>query len=138
MEDTELIRVKSYSKVWRIERFLYAVGGRNLPFPVAIKAIMYFIAFTFILKLNIPPFNWVPFRDQLIYSYGVPAGLAYFFSKQLLDGKNPLLWLKSITIHFIRWVTGYNTLNRYKRVPKSEKAQYTNRIAYRVVYQIEE
>lgn len=132
MEEKNRVVLPSYSKVWRIERMLYSIGKRRIP-PISIKTILYFFFFFMIFSVNIPIIRIIPYRRTIL-----PAGLAYLCSKKLLDGKNPIAWLKSNLIHLLRSVIGSNSVNRYKKIGRSHKARYTTKISYRAVQIIDE
>ncbi len=130
MEDNESINLKTYSKVWKIEHLIYNIGGKDLPQPVAIKTALYFIAF-FIIIQAIPGLDFI--LSGVVKKCLAAGALAYLFSKKLLDGKNPIFWLKSNIIHFIRWIMGANHLNRYKEIKKDFRAKYGTRVTYRTI-----
>lgn len=125
--------LKSYSKVWRIERMFYEIGGVNLPFPVAFNALIYYIVFVFLIYVlrGVVIINKIPPLYKYLF---IPGGLAYLFNSKLLDGKNPIGFLKSILIHYYVIFFKGSKVVRYKYIKaRKEKAKYTNKISYRIL-----
>ncbi|MFV0518351.1 MAG: TcpE family conjugal transfer membrane protein [Aminipila sp.] len=81
--------LRSYRKVWKFERKLYAIDDIKLPIPINPDEAVYFALGIFITigLLKILPFlNAIPF----IVRYMVfPYGLMKFLTKKKFDGKLP-------------------------------------------------
>lgn len=133
--DNEVRILKSYSKVWKIERMFYQVGGFNLPNPVALNTLLYFAGFAALIFLarNFPLVSLIPGFYKYI---AIPGVLAWACNNKLLDGKNPLAFIISIIKHYVVINSYGKRINRYKFVKNSGKAKYANKISYRVVEKI--
>lgn len=132
MDQHETKILRSYSKVWKIERVFYQFGEWNLPNPIALNTVIYFTVFFFLMfflsKIQIIG------NISGIYRYAViPGVLAWTCNNKMLDGKNPLGFIKSILMHCVgNWFVG-SRLNRYKYIKSKDKARYTTRITYRTI-----
>lgn len=134
--DRETKILKSYSKVWKIERTFYQIGGFNLPSPVALNTIIYFLVFAIVMFLarNMLIISLIP--DAFKYLF-IPGGIAWLCSNKLLDGKNPLSFVLSIVTHYLTiLVKGYR-INRYKYIDSKGTAKYTTKISYRILTKLE-
>lgn len=124
--------LKSYSKVWKIERVFYQVGGFTLPNPIALNTFLYFMVFELILFLtrNVVLLNLIPGAVRYLI---IPGGLAWLCNNKLLDGKNPISFVLSIFVHYTNILSRGGHINRYKYI-KSRKgiAKYSTNISYRI------
>lgn len=130
--NNEVRILKSYSKVWKIERVFYQIGGVNLPNPVALNTLLYFLVFEVLMYLlkNFPIISLLPGYLKHLF---IPGGLAWLCNNKLLDGKNPFSFVKTIVVHYAV-VFMYGThINRYKYVNEKGTAKYTNKISYRTI-----
>lgn len=90
MDEEKKITLYSYSKVWRVEKKIYAFGNIILPCPIGIYDLLYFIIFAFIMTIFgnlIPIITEVPIIIRLVI---VPYFAGRFVQKKKLDGKNPI------------------------------------------------
>ena len=96
-------KIKSYSSVWKFEKYLSSVGDLPLPIPVTFVQIAWFAGTFFAILFvfsKIPPLSYC---NNVLFEYGViPGGIAWFMSKKTFDGKRPYSWLKSFFLYFLR------------------------------------
>lgn len=95
------VTLYSYSKVWNVEKKVYALFDVILPAPINPYTIIVFI-FVLIgfmgLERLIPAFTKIP----VILRYMVlPYLSAQYLMKKKLDGKNPLKYLMGIILYLI-------------------------------------
>ncbi len=83
------IILRTYNKMWKFERKLYAIDDIKLPVPINQDEIIY-LAIGFLITLLIlkvlPFLNAVPFIVRYI---ALPYGLMKFLTKKKFDGKLP-------------------------------------------------
>ncbi|MEN1969624.1 conjugal transfer protein [Lentibacillus sp. N15] len=95
-------KLKSYSRIWNVEKVIYAINDFHLPFPVTFNQMVWFILslFTVMLLGNLPPFSFI---DGVLLKYvGIPVGLTWFMSQKTFDGKKPYGFLKSVLTYLFR------------------------------------
>ncbi|MFS0728378.1 conjugal transfer protein [Paenibacillus sp. 1P07SE] len=121
-------RMRTYTSVWKIPKMLYGIQDIALPFPVSYRQIGFFfggVAFMWILN-KFPPFNMI--NLWMVEYIGIPGLLAWFFTKQLLDGKAPHRFI-------VRWVLfklAPHDHNRYKETVHPKKPHvYSSPVGYR-------
>lgn len=99
----ELMRkLKSYTRIWSVEKVIYAINDFRLPFPVTFNQMSWFVlSLLFVMLLgNIPPLSLI---DGALLKYvGVPVGLTWFMSKKTFDGKKPYSFLKAMLTYLFR------------------------------------
>ena len=89
-------RIRSFTGIWRVQKILYAVGDKSLPFPLPFAWIAWFVV-TFVVMLL--------FGGALsgLWRYGViPAGVATVMGRLTFEGKRPDRFLKSVISHSLR------------------------------------
>ena len=127
------ILLKSYSKVWKIERILYNLGGWNLPSPLALNTLIYWVGFAILMKFV----GMLPLIGQIspMYRYLlIPGALAWFFNNKLLDGKNPFAFMRSILIHIFVITTKGHIISKFRYIkPKNTKVIFTSKISSRII-----
>lgn len=92
--------IYSYTKVWKIEKKIYAFSNFKLPVPINPNDLLYFgvtATSIFILGKVIPIATAIPPVLRFIF---VPYGAMSFFRKKKLDGKNPILYF----VGYIRYI----------------------------------
>lgn len=81
--------LRTYGKMWKFERKIYAIGDIRMPVPVNPDEAVYFVAgilLTIGLAKILPFVNSIPF----IVRYGaIPYGIMKFMTKKKFDGKLP-------------------------------------------------
>ena len=95
-------KLKSYSRIWNVEKVIYAINDFHLPFPVTFNQMVWFILslFTVMLLGNLPPLSFI---DGVLLKYvGIPVGLTWFMSQKTFDGKKPYGFLKSVLTYLFR------------------------------------
>lgn len=93
MNEKEGLTIYSYSKVWKIEKKIYAIQNIVLPVPIAPYSILYFVLTLLIFTLlsNFLPFlKHVPFVFRFLV---IPFGITTFLEKIKFDGKSPIKYL---------------------------------------------
>ncbi|PTM52183.1 TcpE family conjugal transfer membrane protein [Desmospora activa] len=125
-----------YDSVFKIDKTVYSIQGVRLLFPVSYRQAGFFVGtLAVMLILNaIPATRWALDATWVLDSYlakfiGVPALVAWYFTKKTLDGKAPhrFLW---------RWLEYRFSPRRYRRYqemerPSKGKWQYEGVIGYR-------
>lgn len=108
-------QLRVYNQVFRIEKTVYSIQGVSLPLPVSYRQMAFFTgALVVMVVLNkFPPLSW--FDYFLVKFVGIPAIVAWFFTRKTLDGKAPhrfiLRWLEH------RW-SGHH-FARYQEIGQS-------------------
>lgn len=92
--DNGKVILRTYNRIWKYERKIYALDNVRLPIPINPGEAVYFIIglFITIFLLKILTFlNVIPFI--LRYTL-LPYGLMKFLTKKKFDGKLPHMFLK--------------------------------------------
>lgn len=95
-------KLKSYTRIWSVEKVIYAINDFRLPFPVTFNQMTWFVLSLFVVILlgNFPPFSLI---DGALLKYvGFPVLLTWFMSKKSFDGKKPYGFLKSVVTYYLR------------------------------------
>lgn len=95
-------KLKSYTRIWSVEKVIYAINDFRLPFPVTFNQMTWFVLSLLAVMLlgNLPPFSLI--EGALLKYVGVPVGITWFMSKKSFDGKKPYGFLKSVVTYFLR------------------------------------
>lgn len=100
--------VKSYNNVWRISRTFYTIGGFDLPMPVSLNFMLYFM-------LSIVPMHMFGgLLPSFIRYLLIPGGIAWIFDQRMLDGKNPFQFARSVVIHYYLVLFKGYKINRFR------------------------
>ncbi|GAA0316373.1 conjugal transfer protein [Oceanobacillus oncorhynchi subsp. oncorhynchi] len=95
-------KLKSYTRIWSVEKVIYAINDFRLPFPVTFNQMTWFVLSLLVVMLlgNVPPLSLI---DGALLKYvGIPVALTWFMSKKSFDGKKPYGFLKSVLTYWIR------------------------------------
>lgn len=95
-------KLKSYTRIWSVDKVIYAINDFRLPFPVTFNQMTWFVISLLAVMLlgNIPPLSLI---DGALLKYvGVPLALTWFMSKKSFDGKKPYGFLKSVMGFYTR------------------------------------
>ncbi|MGO3170116.1 MAG: conjugal transfer protein [Bavariicoccus seileri] len=95
-------KLKSYTRIWSVEKVIYAINDFRLPFPVTFNQMTWFVLSLLVVMLlgNLPPLSLI---DGALLKYvGVPLLLTWFMSKKSFDGKKPYGFLKSVVTYYFR------------------------------------
>jgi hypothetical protein len=105
------VRIRTYRQVWLQEKVIYQVERVRLPFPISLRQASLFALFAVSLGLlgSIVPGLLPPLLRYLL----LPGALTWFLTRSRLDGKPPLLWLRS----FLRFLCAPKRLRRLDPVP---------------------
>lgn len=122
--------LRTYNSVWKVEKVLYGIQDIPLPIPVSYRQGGIFVGGVVLVWIlnHFPPLSLIHFN--LIEYIAIPGFAAWFFTKQLLDGKAPhrFIW---------RWVQFHlssHKFNRYKDISiNKKKYRYENKISYRTL-----
>jgi hypothetical protein len=94
-------KIKSYSKIWNLDRVFYSVGDVKLPMPIsgnfAIWSTILFVIMATFGKLLSP---LIP--NKAVRIVVIPIAVAWIMSKKTFDGKKPLSFLKSVIAYWFR------------------------------------
>lgn len=95
-------RIRSYRRVWRLERQIHALPlqpGRSarLPFPIPLRGVVYFAATVLTVTIldNLPAIGLL--LDRLTFSTRyvmVPGLVAFFAAKTTIDGRRSHAFLR--------------------------------------------
>lgn len=115
------VTLYSYTKVWRVEKKIYAVQNFTLPVPIDPWQLVYFgvtwIVCSLIFGL-IPGFAQIP---VIIRSIIVPYATSKFLMTKKLDGKNPLRFFMGIIIFLFteqgKSFERFNSVSEQKIIP---------------------
>lgn len=81
--------LRTYGKMWKFERKIYAIGDIKMPVPVNPDEAVYFVAGVLMivgLAKIVPIVNSIPFIVKYV---AIPYGLMKFMTKKKFDGKLP-------------------------------------------------
>ena len=81
--------LRTYNKMWKFERKIYAIDDLKLPIPINPDEVVYFVIgllITIAILKVLPFLNAVPF---IVRYLAVPYGLMKFLTKKKFDGKLP-------------------------------------------------
>lgn len=95
-------KLKSYTRIWSVEKVIYAINDFRLPFPITFNQMTWFVLSLLAVMLlgNVPPLSLI---DGALLKYvGIPVALTWFMSKKSFDGKKPYGFLKSVLTYWIR------------------------------------
>lgn len=95
-------KLKSYTRIWSVEKVIYAINDFRLPFPVTFNQMTWFVLSLLVVMLlgNLPPLSLI---DGALLKYvGIPVALTWFMSKKSFDGKKPYGFLKSVVTYYFR------------------------------------
>ncbi|SEN55280.1 TcpE family conjugal transfer membrane protein [Lihuaxuella thermophila] len=123
-------QIRVYNQVFRIEKTVYSIQGVNLPLPVSYRQLAFFVG-TLVLMVvlnKFPPISWVDYF--LIKFVGIPAVVAWFFTRKTLDGKAPHRFILRYVEHFF----SPHHFARYREIekPGGNCYQYEGEVAYRL------
>ena len=95
-------KLKSYTRIWSVEKVIYAINDFRLPFPVTFNQMSWFVLSLLVVMLlgNLPPLSLID--DALLKYVGIPVGLTWFMSQKTFDGKKPYSFLKSALTYWFR------------------------------------
>ena len=95
-------KLKSYTRIWSVEKVIYAINDFRLPFPVTFNQMSWFVLSLLLVMLlgNLPPLSMI--NGALLKYVGVPVGLTWFMSKKTFDGKKPYSFLKAVLTYLFR------------------------------------
>ncbi len=95
-------KLKSYTRIWSVEKVIYAINDFRLPFPVTFNQMSWFVLSLLLVMLlgNLPPLSII--NGALLKYVGIPVGLTWFMSQKTFDGKKPYSFLKSVITYFSR------------------------------------
>jgi len=119
------VTLYSYSKVWKVEKKVYALFDMILPAPINPYTIVVFI---FVLLGFMGLERLLPFLTKIpvILRYLVlPYLSAQYLMKKKLDGKNPLKYLLGIILYLITERNFYfEKFNKYPSVEENIKINW--------------
>ncbi len=95
-------KLKSYTRIWSVEKVIYAINDFRLPFPVTFNQMSWFVISLLMVMLlgNLPPLSLI---DGALLKYvGIPVGLTWFMSQKTFDGKKPYSFLKSALTYWFQ------------------------------------
>lgn len=116
--------VKSYNNVWRLSRTFYSLGGVDLPMPVSMNFIMYFIL------AEVPMYLLGGLLPGIVRYLVIPGIAAWVFDQRMIDGKNPYQFFRSIVVHYFIVIFKGHKVNRF-RYYKIEYPAIKTIISYR-------
>lgn len=95
-------KLKSYTRIWSVEKVIYAINDFRLPFPVTFNQMSWFVLSLLVVMLlgNLPPLSLI--NGALLKYVGIPVGLTWFMSQKTFDGKKPYSFLKSVLTYLFR------------------------------------
>src|SRR5690625_5430704 len=87
-------KLKSYTRIWSVEKVIYAINDFRLPFPVTFNQMSWFVLSLLLVMLlgNLPPLSLI--NGALLKYVGIPVGLTWFMSKKTFDVKTQYSFLK--------------------------------------------
>ena len=92
------VTIYSYSKVWKVEKRIYAIQNLVLPVPIDPWQLLYFGITWAAINLTfgaLPGFSSIP---VVIRSILIPYLISKFLLTKKLDGKNPIRYMIGIVM----------------------------------------
>jgi hypothetical protein len=110
-------KIRSYTKIWKVEKIIYSLQDFNLPFPLTFTQISMIVLFFMAILLfkKVPPLSLI--SSEIIRQWVLPIVLGYFLGTKGFEGKSPLAFLRSVFLYLISNKKKYAG----KRVKDSEK-----------------
>lgn len=99
MDEQKKITIYSYSRVWKVEKKIYAIQNVVLPVPIDPWQLLYFGIIWAVINLvfgALPGFGSIP---VVIRSILIPYLISKFLLTKKLDGKNPIRYIIGILIY---------------------------------------
>lgn len=112
-------KIKSYTSIWNVEKVIYAINDMQLPFPVTVTQMTWFVMSILFIMLfgDLPPLSFI---DGALLKYlGLPVAFTWFMSQKTFDGKKPYGFLKSVISYLLR----SNVTYAYKKVQFKRQRQ---------------
>src|SRR5690625_5800802 len=80
-------KLKSYTRIWSVEKVIYAINDFRLPFPVTFNQMSWFVLSLLIVMLlgNLPPLSLI--NGALLKYVGIPVGLTWFMSQKTFEDR---------------------------------------------------
>src|SRR5690625_4926573 len=71
-------KLKSYTRIWSVDKVIYAINDFRLPFPVTFNQMSWFVLSLLLVMLlgNLPPLSLI--NGALLKYVGIPVGLTWF------------------------------------------------------------
>ena len=117
----ENLVLRTYNKMWKFERKIYAIDDIKLPIPINPDEAAYFVI-GILLTLGIlklfPFLNKVPFIIRYI---AIPYGLMKFLTKKKFDGKLPHKFL----LGYIQFILSAKRVARFQDAQRYKKVRFT-------------
>lgn len=134
MQQNDSIFVKSYKRVWKIEKFFYSFEKWKLPRPITFLQVWYFlVAFVVVLILNNHfPILFVLFPSTLVKFALIPGAISFYLSKVKYDGKNPHKWIYGQLVFYSK----PKLMSRYKPTDLPGKMKYSGIVSFRERYEV--
>jgi len=88
-------KVRSFTGIWRVQKILYAVGDKSLPFPLPFAWIAWFVVTLAVMLL------FGGFLSGLWRYAVIPIGVATVMGRLTFEGKRPDRFLRSATSHLL-------------------------------------
>src|SRR5690625_7907419 len=81
-------KLKSYTRIWSVEKVIYAINDFRLPFPVTFNQMSWFVLSLLLVMLlgNLPPLSLI--NGALLNYVGIPVDLTLFLSQRTFDRKS--------------------------------------------------
>ena len=88
-------KIKSYTSIWSVEKVIYAINDFQLPVPVTVSQMAWFVVSLFVVILfgELSLFNMID--GAFLKYFGIPVAFTWFVSQKTFDGKKPFGFLKS-------------------------------------------
>ena len=115
----EDLRLRTYRKVWRMERVIYQIERVRLPFPVSFRQVGIFAAAAALLAL-LSAVQLIGAAPPALRYVLLPGLAAWYLSRQTLDGRAPHLWLRSL----VRFWLSPRRLRRLQPLPAGGRRRY--------------
>jgi len=135
-EDRVSYTVKTYKRVWKIEKTFYSFERWKLPRPVTVQQMLYFIIAVLVvvfIHFRAPILlAWIPWF--VVKFIGVPGLIAFYLSKIKHDGLAPHKWLY-VQINY--WLSP-KYLAKFSQIEKPGRLKYSGITRFREHYQVTE
>lgn len=99
MNEEKKVEIYSYSKVWKVQKKIYAIQNFVLPVPIDPWQLLYFGMTWFVCSIifgTIPGLKIIP---AMIRNIIFPYFISKFLMTKKLDGKNPLRYAIGLIVY---------------------------------------
>ena len=95
-------RIKNYTSIWNVSKYLYSLNDLKLPFAVSYSQIAWFTVSLLLILMfdDVPPLSLL--EGGLLKYIVLPAAIAWMANKKTFDHKRPFSFFKAYLGYLVR------------------------------------